>query len=153
MLAILENILSSEKNICVAFGAFIKTCWRIPNSLYAYFQVLEENVRSKSANMATFHKSKLTSLMRNWEQEWCAYSGQRDATAWENREQREQQSDWNTKAFPINHSHFLSLNEIQSLTTTFTAAYLLFVLLKVNNGADTQRKVKFFYSTGRMFCN
>lgn len=101
--------------------------------------------------MATFHKSKLALLMRNWEQEWCAYSGQRVATAWDNGEQREQQSDWNTKALPVNHSHFLSLNEIQSLITTFTAAYLLFALLKVNNGADAQWKVKFLIAQGECF--
>lgn len=150
MPAILENILCSEKNICVTF---IKTCWRIQNSLYAYFQVLEENVKRKSANMATFHKSKLTSLMStgNRSDEWCAYSGQRDATAWENGEQREQQSDGNTKALPVNHSHFLSLNETQYLITTFTAAYLLFALLKVSNGAATQWKVKFLVAQGEYF--
>lgn len=87
----------------------------------------------------------------HWEQEWCAYSGQRDATAWENGEQREQQSDCNTKALPVNHSHFLSLNEIQSLVTTFTAAYFFFALLKVSHGAATWCKVKFLLAQGEYF--
>lgn len=87
----------------------------------------------------------------NRSDEWCAYSGQKDATAWENEEHREQQSGWNTKALPVSHSHFLSLNETQSLITTFTAAYLLFVLLKVSNGAAAQWKVKFLTAQGEYF--
>lgn len=54
----LENILCPEKYICLAFGEEHKT-----PSMHIFQILKKKNVKRKSANMITFHKSKLTSLM------------------------------------------------------------------------------------------